>query len=321
MVRGTAVEQFRIRVRRALERGESYPARGANKAILEEIRNEVESARTADPVRPTRKAKRPRSGGVGALAEESEPAPDQVALDHAPDQVALDHAPDQVALDHAPDQVALDHAPDQVALDHAPDQVALDQARHVRLGQLVWRLETLAGRDDDLSNYAREKLTSEQLALLTHWPQGPWLLPDLKRQARRQLKEQEPEATGPAEGRLALRYSMDDSQAQVLEIYRAEFQEERDCARQAIVKLQLAALEVADQRRAARKEREGLHYHEGYNKAMKDFRAAFARARFQTLVGQGWLLDCCAKAGLNEDYSERGGGWSSSSLVWPPCGC
>jgi len=107
MVRGTAVEQFRIRVRRALERGESYPARGAtNKAILEEIRNEVESARTADPVRPTRKAKRPRSGGVSALAEESEPAPDQVALDHAPDQVALDHAPDQVALDYAPDQVA-----------------------------------------------------------------------------------------------------------------------------------------------------------------------------------------------------------------------
>ena len=286
MVRGTAVEQFRIRVRRALERGESYPARGAtNKAILEEIRNEVESARTADPVRPTRKAKRPRSGGVGALAEESEPAPDQVALDHA------------------------------------PDQVALDQARHARLRQLVWRLETLAGRNDDLSNYAREKLTSEQLALLTHWPQGPWLLPDLKRQARRQLKEQEPEATG--EGRLAraiVQLQVRPSQAQVLEIYRAEFQEERDCARQAIVKLQLAALEVADQRRAARKEREGLHYHEGYNKAMKDFRAAFGRARFQTLVGQGWLLDCCSKAGLNEDYSERGGGlsWFSSSLVWPP---
>ena len=45
MVNGTAEEQFRIRARRALEAGEPYAARGEkNKAILEEIREEVKRA-------------------------------------------------------------------------------------------------------------------------------------------------------------------------------------------------------------------------------------------------------------------------------------
>jgi len=306
MVRGTAVEQFRIRARRALERGESYPARGANKAILEEIRKEVESARTADP-RPTRDAKRLRSGGVGAIAEESEPAPEP-ALDHAP-EVALEPAP-EVALEPAP-EVALEPAPEV-----APE-VALEQVLHARLWQLVWQLETLTGRADALSNYARAKLTRDQHELLGRWPEGPWLLPDMNLQAREQQNKVLSVAPS-GEGQPTLRYSP-DSVARVLDVYRAEFQEERDCARQAIVKLQLAALEVADQRRAAREEREGLHYHEGYNKAMKDFRVAFAGARFKTFVAKGWLQACLSKAGLNEDYSESERlSCFSSSLVWSP---
>ena len=45
MVNGTAEEQFRIRSRRALEAGDPYTARGEkNKAILEEVREEVKRA-------------------------------------------------------------------------------------------------------------------------------------------------------------------------------------------------------------------------------------------------------------------------------------
>ena len=90
------------------------------------------------------------------------------------------------------------------------------------------------------------------------------MLPDLKRQAR--LQHTIPEAQ-PGEGQLTLC----DSHVQTLEPYRANFREKESIADQATVQVQLARLEVQRQREVAHKEREGLHYHDGYKMAVKAF--------------------------------------------------
>ena len=84
------------------------------------------------------------------------------------------------------------------------------------------------------------------------------------------------------------------------------------------MQLQLAALEVKAQREAARKEREGLSLHDGYHKAKKEFRNAYARASYQPLIHADWLSECCTKAGLTKDYEERINHLfiSSASLRW-----
>ena len=95
------------------------------------------------------------------------------------------------------------------------------------------------------------------------------------------------------------------------------------------MQLQLVALEVEVQRKAAREEREGLSLHDGYQKATKDFRAACNRACSQEFVGTDWLEQCCMKAGLIQDYREwlvalrlRKNINSWALLTWsPPYGC
>ena len=84
------------------------------------------------------------------------------------------------------------------------------------------------------------------------------------------------------------------------------------------MQLQLPALEVKSQREAARKEREGLSLHDGYQKAKKEFRNAYARASYRPLIRADWLSECRMKAGLTEAYEERinHSFISSASLFW-----
>ena len=93
------------------------------------------------------------------------------------------------------------------------------------------------------------------------------MLPDLKRQAR--LQHTIPEAQ-PGEGQLTLC----DSHVQTLEPYRAEFREKESAIKQAGVQLQLARREVQRQHEVAAEEREGRHYHVGYQTAVKTLTAA-----------------------------------------------
>ena len=142
------------------------------------------------------------------------------------------------------------------------------------------------------------------------------MLLDMQRQARLQREELCKTMPSSADA-LALEYVL-QRKHQTIEFYRAEFDETKACSHQAIAQLQLAALEVKAQHEAARKEREGLSLHDGYQKAKKEFRHAFVRAPYQPLIRADWLSECRTKAGLTKDYEERFNHpfISSASLRW-----
>ena len=144
---------------------------------------------------------------------------------------------------------------------------------------------------------------------------GPWLLLDMERQAR--LRREELCKTMPSSAdALALEYVL-QRKHETIEFYRAEFDETKACSQQAIVQLQLAALEVKAQREAARKERSGLSLHDDFQKAKREFRNAYVRASYQPLIRADWLWDCRTKAGLTRDYDELNvHSFISSSLRW-----
>ena len=80
----------------------------------------------------------------------------------------------------------------------------------------------------------------------------------MNRHARRQREEQ------PV-------LQLSSEQQEILERYRTEFEDKKAAARQSRVQLDLAALEVEAQRKAAFAEKEGLSFHEGYQKAVKAY--------------------------------------------------
>ena len=190
-----------------------------------------------------------------------------------------------------------------------------DAADRTRLWQLVWQLEALTGCVDPFSSFVREKLDLEQRVVAGALLRGPWLL-DMQRQARLQRKELCKTVPSSADT-LALENVL-RRKHEAIEIYRAEFDESKACSQQVIVQLQLAALEVRSQREAARRERDGLSYHDGYQKAKKEFRNAYARASYLPLIRAEWLSECRTKAGLTKDYEERYNDpfISSASLRW-----
>ena len=145
---------------------------------------------------------------------------------------------------------------------------------------------------------------------------GPWLLLDMQRQARLQREELCKTMPSSADA-LALEYVL-QRKHQTIEFYRAEFDETKACSQQAIVQLQLAALEVKAQREAARKEREGLSLHDGCHKAKKECRNAYVRVSYQPLIHADWLSECGTKARLTKHYEERINHpfISSASLRW-----
>ena len=113
----------------------------------------------------------------------------------------------------------------------------------------------------------------------------------------------------------------------VLDPYRAEFRRATASTRQALVQLQLAALDVDAQRQVAREEREGLSFHEGYPNAVKTFRAAYLQAYYNLLMSAGWLEQCRRKADVHEYMGGSVvrcdcGKDSFAMLQWsPPYGC
>ena len=155
----------------------------------------------------------------------------------------------------------------------------------------------LKGCPDPFSSFVREKLDNEKQSLLGEWSQGRWLLYDMNLSARRQREEFL--STGAPSSEQPPVLQLTQPQQQTLELYRAEFEEAKADAHQAIVQLQLAALEVEAQRKAACAEREGLSFHDGYQNAVKTFNRARDQARMRhvhTRADKDLLARCCTKA-------------------------
>ena len=190
-----------------------------------------------------------------------------------------------------------------------------DAAGRTRLWQLVWQLEALTGCVDPFSSFVREKLDLEQRVVSGALLRGPWMLLDMQRQAR--LQRNELCKTVPSSADTLALENVLRRKHEAIEIYRAEFDESKACSQQVIAQLQLAALEVRSQREAARRERDGLSYHDGYQKAKKEYKNAYMCATGQPLIRAGWLSECRRWAALTKDYEERNDLFNSSvSLRW-----
>ena len=151
-----------------------------------------------------------------------------------------------------------------------------DAASRTRLWELVTQLEMLKGCHDPLSSFVREKVDLEKQILLGEWSQGTWLLYDMNLRARRERVDSLWSAPSSEQSPVL---QLTQSQQQTLELYRTEFENESAAARQSQVQLKLAALEVEAQREAACAEKEGLSFHDGYQKAVKAFNRARDQAR------------------------------------------
>ena len=151
-----------------------------------------------------------------------------------------------------------------------------DAANRTRLWELVTQLEMLKGCHDPVSSFVREKLDLEKQILLGEWSQGSWLLYDMNRHARREREDLLSSAQSSEQPPVL---QLTQPQQQTLELYRTEFENEDAAARQSHVQMKLAALEVEAQREAACAKREGLSFHDGYQKAVKAFDRARGQAR------------------------------------------
>ena len=321
MVAGTAEQQFRARARRALEADKSFSARGpVNKAILEEVRAEV--AAGTEHVRASassgvKRIKSHTARGVQQITEVKDAALREIAsakrqrlepvVPDSPAAPVLEPA-SEVDLSIAPRSEVLsageeDGPQGTVALipEAVPSaEVSIsDAANRARLRELVAQLEMLKGCHDPFSSFVREKLDLEKQILLGEWSQGRWLLYDMNRHARRQREDFLSTSAPSSEQPPVLQLTQ--PQQQTLELYRTEFENEKADTHQSIVQLQLAALEVEAQRKAACAEREGLSFHDGYQKAVKAFNRAFDEActrQVQTFADGKLIAQCCMKAGL-----------------------
>ena len=282
-----------------LKADKAFSARGpVNTAILEEVRAEV--AAGTDHVRASaasgvKRIKSHTARGVQQITEVKEAALREIAsakrqrlepvVPDSPAAPVLEPA-SEVELSIAPRSEVLSAGEEDgprgtvaVIPEAVPSaQVSIsDAANRARLRELVAQLEMLKGCHDPFSSFVREKLDLEQQILLGGWSQGKWLLHELNLSARRE-REDLLSTGAPSSGHPVRQLT--PSQQETLELYRTEFETENAEARQSQVRLKLAALEVEAQRDAAFAEKEGLSFHEGYQKAVKALNRAREQACF-----------------------------------------
>ena len=274
MVRGTAADQFRVRARKALERGESFVARGeVNKAILEEVRAELQQEVAAG----RKSVQSAASAGKKKVEAAGEDWVKRI-------QLAGEEALHKVKRARK-DKSARGSSEAQPKKDTVSEAVATGQTAEVN--------------NVSLEKTPKEELT-HQLAVVQD--QNPFaMLQDITDPTVRLFAQTRHTCKPALADAFARSVSPEAARAQLEQ----EYKEACASAQKGVIRLQELSLEVQRQRQVAREERIGYVHHEGYKAAVLAFRKLHSELLRHDFVDQRWILDCQRQADLVWELGTR----------------
>ena len=329
----TAEQKVRDRYAQDLRDGKQPRAlTDTNRAILEEVRKEVEAGKRQVQTTTTRAVKRIREVKEESV-QEIVKAKDQALCEiraasapvHAEREAEVEQEEDEAEEDEAAELPLVQQKEERPVVLHSDDEEKMQ-----RLQSIVCQLQALSAStevEDALARFAEEQLCAERDQLLMEWPQGARERRAMEVRARWQLEQQQKQSQKPDVGEgneegVTVNMVKHGPHLQVLDAYRDQFLQASRCAYEAIASLQGSAAEVLCERQAAQRERVGLTYLDGFQQAKKAFDAGFRQAARHSLVSSSWLRQCAERAGLSEDYLEwlgvRDSTASLGDLTWAP---